>query len=148
MTTSRRVDFWSVLVPGWLLFAYLTYAQGIPAVDYELGVRMGTQEPAGVVTEVGAAFWYGFALGDLVIYIPLLAVGLFGFARQFSWGRPLLAAALGITLYWPVVCLTAAAGARGAPGWQPDETGWWVVLPAIFFWGLWGLWRVAAARPD
>jgi len=65
-------------IPGWLLLAYLVYAQAIPAFDYELGIRMGTQESAQRITEVGVAFWYGFAFADLVIYIPLLGAGLIG----------------------------------------------------------------------
>ena len=142
MITSR----WrarSLLIPGWLLLAYLVYAQAIPALNYEWGVRMGTQEAADRITEVGTAFWYGFAFADLVIYIPLLAAGLVAYARTRTWGRPILAAALGITVYWPVVVLAAAVDARGAPGWNIDESGYWVVLPAIALWALWGLWRTA-----
>ena len=138
----RRLDFWSVLVPGWLLFAYLVYAQGIPAFNYDLGVAMGTQEPAEQITAVGAAFWYGFAFGDLIVYLPLLAAGLIGYRAGSAWGRALLAAALGITGYWPVVCLAAVAAARGAPGWSIDEAGYWVVLPIICLWAVWGLWRL------
>ena len=70
---ERGVSYWMLLGPGWLLLAYLVYAQAIPAFDYDLGVSMGTQEPAEQITAVGVAFWYGFALADLVVYIPLLA---------------------------------------------------------------------------
>ena len=55
--TDRRDVFW-VQVPGWLLLLYLGYAQVPAAFDYEIGVRMGTQEPAESITEVGVAFWY------------------------------------------------------------------------------------------
>ena len=74
-------------MPGWLLLAYLIYAQGISAFSYELGVAMGTQEPSHRISEVGAAFWYGFALGDLLIYIPVLCAGLIGHVRGARWGR-------------------------------------------------------------
>ncbi|MBT8108248.1 MAG: hypothetical protein KJP17_08440 [Gammaproteobacteria bacterium] len=141
---QNRLNVWSVLVPGWLLLAYLVVAQAIPAFDYDLGVAMGTQDPVEAITRVGVAFWYGFAFGDLTVYIPLLAAGLIGFARNSLWGRVLLAAALGITVYWPVVVLAAAVDARGAPGWLIDESGYWVVLPAIGLWGIWGLWRTIA----
>ncbi len=146
--SRSRLNLWSVVVPGWLLFAYLAYAQAIPAIDYELGVAMGTQESAQQITRVGTAFWYGFAMGDLAVYMPLLAVGLVGFARRKTWGRALLAAALGITVYWPVVVLTAAVDARGAPGWNLDESGYWVVLPLIGLWAAWGLWRTALGGGD
>ena len=138
---ERQLQFWTVLGPGWLLVAYLIYAQGIPAIDYDLGVTMGTQESAAVITEVGTAFWYGFAFGDLIVYIPLLTAGLVGYGFGTAWGRPVLAAALGITAYWPVVCLAAVVAARGADGWAlGNETAYWIVLPVITIWGAWGIW--------
>lgn len=143
--TDRR-DMLLVQVPGWLLLVYLVYAQVPAAFDYDLGVRMGTQESAAAITEVGAAFWYGFAFADLVVYIPLLAAGLVGFRLGARWGRVLLGAALGITVYWPVVVLAAAFDARDAAGWTIDETQYWIVLPIIFAWALLALVRIA--RPN
>lgn len=125
-----------VLVPGWLLLAYLVVAQGIPAIHYELGVRMGTQEPAERITEVGVAFWYGFAFSDLLVYIPLLALGLVGHGAKRPWANVVLGAALGITVYWPVVVLATAVKARDATGWDIDEAQYWVVLPLIAAWAM------------
>ena len=137
---NRNIGFWVIQVPGWLLLLYLVYAQAIPAFNYDLGVTMGTQEPAEKITEVGVAFWYGFALGDLVVYIPLLTLGLIGYARHRNWGQLILAAALGVTAYWPVVCLAAVVAARGTAGWSIDsELPYWVVLPLISLWAVWGL---------
>ena len=139
--TNRR-ELLTVQVPGWLLLLYLLYAQAPAAFDYEIGVRMGTQESAAVVTEVGVAFWYGFAFGDLVVYIPLLAIGLIGQWFGRAWTDVALAAALGITVYWPVVCLAAVVAAREAQGWLlSNETDYWLVLPVITIWGAWGLWQ-------
>ena len=141
---KRNPGLWMIQGPGWLLLSYLVYAQGIPAIDYELGVAMGTQESAESITAVGTAFWYGFALGDLVVYIPLLALGLVGFGLNRHWGRIVLASALGITIYWPIVCLAAVAAARNAPGWKlASETDYWLVLPIVAIWGALGLWRLA-----
>jgi hypothetical protein len=141
---TRGTNFWLIQGPGWLLLLYLVYAQAIPAFNYEFGVAMGTQEPAEVVTEVGVAFWYGFAFADLVIYIPLLAAGLIGHWTASVRGRLVLAAALGITIYWPIVCLATVVAARTASGWTlGDETPFWIVLPLIAFWGAWGLWRLS-----
>jgi hypothetical protein len=129
--------------PGWLLFFYLVYAQAIPAFDYQLGIRMGTQEPASRITEVGVAFWRGFAFADLVVYLPLLAAGLVSHWMNRNQGRMILAAALGITVYWPAVCLAAVVAARDAAGWKLDsEVAYWIVLPLISLWGLWGLWHI------
>ena len=142
--SKRDFGFWALQIPGWLLVTYLIYAQAISAVDYGLGVRMGTQEPAEQISAVGVAFWYGFAFADLVFYIPLLAAGLIGLSIGARWGRAVAAAAFGITVYWPIVCLAAVVDARGAPGWNlSNETEYWIVLPLIAVWGLWGLWQVA-----
>ena len=143
MTPVRRrgFSFWALQGPGWLLLLYLVVAQGVSAFSYDLGVRMGTQEPAETITEVGTAFYYGFALGDLLTYIPLLAVGLIGHLRGAVWSWIVLAAALGITVYWPVVCLAAVVDVRGAAGWHlADETPFWIALPLIAAWGALGLW--------
>jgi len=135
-------------VPGWLLLVYLVFAQGISALDYELGVRLGTQESPEAITEVGAAFWYGFAFGDLVTYIPLLCIGLIGYMRRAAWGRLAFAAALGITIYWPIVCLAAMVKARGAAGWNlPSEVPYWIVCIVIELWGAWALWVVFTKSP-
>ena len=146
---NRGVGFWVLHGPGWLLLLYLAFAQAIPAFDYDLGIAMGTQEPAERITEVGAAFWYGFAFGDLVSYGPLLAAGLIGHWLGRMWGRVLLGAALGITVYWPVVSLAAVVAARDAAGWNlANETAYWIVLPLITIWGAWGLWRLARMDND
>ena len=140
---NRRGKIRALQGPGWLLLLYLVYAQAIPAFDYDLGISMGTQEPAEVVTEVGVAFWYGFAFGDLVAYIPLLSAGLIGHFRGKAWGKTALAASLGISLYWPVVSLAAVLAAKGAEGWSlAAEPAYWVILPPIALWAAWGLWRV------
>ena len=138
---ARGRAFVFIQVTGWLFLVYLVYAQGITALDYDYGVAMGTQEPAERITEVGIAFWYAFALGDAVFYIPLLLAGLIGMAKDWQWGRGVMIAAMGITVYWPIVCLVAIASARGAPGWTlPKETEYWIVLPIIAAWAAWVLW--------
>ena len=73
---------------------------------------MGTQEPVESITEVGAAFWYGFALGDLLSYLPILLAGLIGHMLHRNWGRIIFAASLGISVYWPIVCLVTISDAH------------------------------------
>ncbi len=141
--SSHDVTFWFLQVPGWMLLIYLVYAQGISAFSYELGVVMGTQEPIEVVTEVGAAYWYGFALGDLLTYIPILFIGLIGHLLGRYWGSLMLAAGLGITVYWPVVSLATVVEARDAAGWNiTSELPYWIVCLSIASWGAWGLFGI------
>jgi hypothetical protein len=106
------------------------------------------QESAQKITEVGAAFWYGFAFSDLVIYIPLLGAGLVGHWLGRPWWRVIFGAALGITVYWPVVVLATAVDARDAPGWDINEMDYWIVLPVIAVWALWGLFMVARTASE
>lgn len=77
---------------------------------------MGTQEPAERVTEVGVAFWKGYAGADLIFYTPLLGFGLAGHLRETFWAPVVLSAALGVTVYWPIACLWAVNAARCASG--------------------------------
>jgi hypothetical protein len=142
-----------VKYPGWLLLLYLVYSQAIPAFRYEWGIRMGTQDAPEVVTRVGTAFWYGFCVGDLMVYIPCLALGLLRF-KSAVLARVALIVALGITAYWPVVCLTAVLDARNShtPGWNLDNLrDYYVVLSILEVWTIWSLVRIAAVlddRPD
>ena len=144
---AKGLSFWFLHIPGWLLLAYLIYAQAIPAIDYELGISMGAQESANQITEIGVAFFWGFAFGDLVTYIPLLATGLVGHWLARRWATTVLAAALGITVYWPVVCLSTVFAARSIENWNlPSERDYWIVLPIISMWGLYGLWYLIRDR--
>ena len=132
--------FWIIQAPGWILFLYLAVAQCVSAVSYSLGVSMGTQEPAEKITEVGVAFFKGYAGADLVFYTPLLGLGLLGHALEASWAALALSAALGVTVYWPIACLWTVRAARGAPGWDlRKEAQYWMVLPVIAGWGALGL---------
>ena len=130
------IAFWVVQVPGWLLFAYLAAAQCLAAVNYALGVKMGTQEPAERITEVGVAFFKGYAGADLIFYTPLLGFALVGHFLGSSWADVALGGALGVTVYWPIACLWTVKAAQGAAGWElPKEEQYWIVLPVIAGWG-------------
>ena len=97
----------------------------------------------------GAALWALQGAGWLLLtYIPLLGVGLVGHLRGRNWGLMALAAALGITVYWPVVSLAALVAARDASGWRvASETPYWIVCLLIAGWGVWALlWVIRGKR--
>jgi hypothetical protein len=147
-TGERRTQYWLVHGLGWPLLLYLIVAQAVAAFSYDLGVSMGTQESPAVITEVGAAFWYGFAFGDLFVYVPLLLAGLIGHWMDTGWGRTALVAALGITVYWPIVCLAALVDARDAAGWNLASEGpYWVVCILIAAWGALSLASILRSPP-
>lgn len=107
---------------------------------------MGTQGSATVLTDVGVAYSYGFCVADLVFYVPMLAIGLFGHWGGRAWSRIVLAVPLGISVYWPLVALVAFVDARGVPGWLFIEEPFylfWIIWPCIALWALWALWRLA-----
>lgn len=66
MTRQHGFSFWMLQGLGWLLLIYLIYAQGISAFSYELGVAMGTQEPAEVLNDVSGNWriTFKFIQGD------------------------------------------------------------------------------------
>ena len=126
----------SITIPGWILFWWLLIGQCIPAIHYDWGVQMGTQDPPEIVTEVGVAFWKGFAMADLIFYVPLLGIALWTEKNIY------LAAAFGVTIYWPMVCLVTTLKAHDAPGWSLNVDVFLILLPLIILWGIWGLYRL------
>lgn len=136
----EELAFWAIQIPGWLLFAYLVIAQCTAAISYEFGVKLGSQEPAQQITEVGVAFWWGLALADLVFYTPVLGLALVGQILGAGWSVLVLGAALGTTVYWPIASLATVRAARRARAWHlPREAQYWVVLPLIAAWGAVGI---------
>ncbi len=147
MQPRRPAGFWVLQGVGLFLCVMLLAGQTLSLVDYDLTVAMGLQEPAGQITEVGVAFNLGFAAGDTIVYLPLLVAGLAGLWLGRPWGAVALAAALGITAYWPVVGLFMLFFAEGAPGFAfPYLAAYVAGLVPVAVFGLWGLWYLARHR--
>ncbi len=128
---------WIIQGPGWALVLYLLVTQCTSAISYGFGVRYGFQEPESRITAIGTALFWGFALADLVFYAPLLALALVADLLNWAASDALLGAALGVTVYWPIVCLATVKRARGVENWHlPKEGQYWLALPAIILWGL------------
>jgi hypothetical protein len=109
-------------------------------IDYDLMVSLGLQEAAHEITEIGVVYNEAFAAADTFVYLPLLVIGLVGLWFQTRWGVVTLAAALGITAYWPIVALCALYAAIGTPGFNfSNHTLYTAILVPVFVYGLCGL---------
>jgi len=78
MNNKRTVGFWILMIIGLLILAMLFFGQMMSFINYDFTVSIGLQEPVNVIGEMGVALNKGFGLGDTIIYIPLLIIGLLG----------------------------------------------------------------------
>ena len=103
---------------------------------------MKTQEPVEVIGPIGMAFYKAFSVADTFVYLPILISGLLlhlstGDSPDNKSSLILLAAAYGITVYWPIDCLAAVIYAKGSWNLQEEtEAEYLMVLPVIALWGL------------
>lgn len=125
---------------GIFLCVWLFLGQTMALVDYEFTISLGLQEAASAVTDIGVAYNKAFGVADTLFYLPLLVIGLVGYGLGKTWGVVPLAAALGITAYWPIVCLYALYAAKGAPGFTfSSHMLYTIILVPVAAYGLWGL---------
>jgi len=140
MPEDRSTGFWVLAGLGTLLLVMLLAAQTTALIDYDLAVSWGLQEAPSAITEMGVAVNKGSAAADTFIYVPLLAIGLAGYWLKKRWGTIALAAALGITTYWPIVALWTLYAARGVPGFNfSSHASYTVMLVPFVVYALWGL---------
>ncbi len=103
-------------------------------------MALGLQEPEKEVTALGVAMNKGFGVGDTLIYIPLLVLGLVGLWSRKMWGVFAMAGAMAITAYWPVASLFIILYAREVPGFHfPGLAGVAIMLGGLTVYGLWAL---------
>lgn len=135
------MGFWVLMILGILFIAMLLAGQTMAFINYDFVVSIGLQESKDIVGEMGVAANKGFGVGDTIIYLPLLVIGIVGLWLGKKWGLFAMAGALGITAYWPMVCIFYLLFARGAPGFNfTNFTTYAVLLTGFSVYGLWGLW--------
>ncbi|HEY4774519.1 MAG TPA: hypothetical protein VIH40_06835 [Xanthobacteraceae bacterium] len=140
MPAQTSIGFWVLEGVGILLCVLLLAGQTVALIDYDLTVSLGLQEPASEITEIGVIFNKAFGAADTFLYLPLLVIGLVGFWFRRMWGTIALAAALGITAYWPIFSLYALYAAIGTPGFTfSRHTSYTFMLVPISVYALWGL---------
>jgi len=129
------------MILGMLFSVMILLGQTMSFINYDFTVSIGLQESRDVVGEMGVAINKGFGLSDTIIYLPLLVIGLVGLWLRKKWGLFAMVGALGITAYWPMVCLFFLLFARGSPGFNfTNFTSYTILLTAFTVYGLWGLW--------
>ena len=147
MADKRPFGFWILEILGILILVMLFVGQMMSFINYEFTVSIGMQESVDVIGEMGVAVNKGFGVGDTIIYIPLLLFGIVGLLIRKRWGIYVMAGALGITAYWPVVSIFILIFARGTPGFNFSQyASYSILLTVITVYGLWGLWYLLANR--
>ena len=141
MTDRRPIGFWVLMILGMLFAAMVLAGQTMAFINYDFAVSIGLQESKNVVGEMGVAANKGFGVGDTIIYLPLLVIGIVGLWLRKKWGLFAMTGALGITAYWPMVCIFFLLFARDAPGFNfTSFTTYAILLTGFTVYGLWGLW--------
>jgi len=144
---KRPVGFWVLMILGVFILLMLLVGQMMSFINYEFTVSIGLQESVDVVGEMGVAVNKAFGVGDTIIYIPLLVIGLVGLWSRKKWGIYAMVSALGITAYWPMVIIFFLLFAKGTPGFSfTNFTSYYVLLTAFTLYGLWGLWYLYKKR--
>lgn len=149
MTGKRTASFWVILIVGLIWGVWLILGQTMSFINYDFTVSISMQESKDIIGEMGVAINKGFGVADTLIYLPLWLAGLVGLWRKKAWGLFLMAAAFGITAYFPVVCLFWLLFARGITDFRFTNFTTYTILLTIFtLYGLWGLWYLCKHRKE
>jgi len=147
MKNKRSVGFCFLIIIGIFNLVMLFIGQMMSFINYDFAVSIGLQEPVNVVGEMGVAVNKGFGVGDAIIYIPLLIIGILGLWFKKPLGIYAMLGALGITAYWPMVNLFILLYAKGTPGFYfSDYISYTILLTSITIYGLWGMWYIYKNR--
>ena len=141
MRKQRIIGFWVIMIIGILFIVILLLGQMMAFINYDFTVSIGLQESKDMVGEVGVAINKGFGVGDTIVYIPILLIGLIGLWRRKMWGVFAMFGALAITAYWPMVTLFFLLFAQDIPAFHfSDVCLYSTFLVPFTIYGLWGLW--------
>ena len=147
MNDKRPTGFWVITIVSVLWLITMLLGQVMAYVDYEFTVSLGLQESVDAVGPMGVAVNKGFGVGDTIVYIPLIVIGLVGLWRRRTWGLIAMSGAFAITAYFPVVCLSLLLFARGTPGFAFTRfVPYAIFLTIVTLYGLWGLWYLSSRR--
>jgi len=146
---NRNPGFRLLLGISTLLTIFLLLGQTFSLINYDLIVSIGLQESAAEVTLLGIAWLKSFALGDTLIYIPLLIVGIVGLWNGTKLGFFAMFGSLAISVYWPIVNLFAIYLGKDEIALQAEKyLSFSIILPLIVVYGLWGMWYLYHYQDD
>ncbi len=147
MNGKRTIGFWVLMIVGILFTVMLLAGQMMAFINYDFAVSIGLQESTDLVGEIGVAVNKGFGVGDTIIYLPLLVIGIVGLWLRKRWGLFTMVGALAITAYWPVVCIFFLLFAKSSPEFSFHSfTSYTILLTSFTIYGLWGLWYLYKSR--
>ena len=145
--SSKPLGFYILILISVILLILLLMGQTYALINYERAVDLGLQESAEEVGLLGIAWARAFALGDTLVYIPMLFIGLIGILKKTFWGYMFMLCSLAISAYWPVVNLSAIYFARDEIQLMEDKyLSYSILLPLISLYGVWGIWYLLKER--
>ncbi|RLD62678.1 MAG: hypothetical protein DRI95_12770 [Bacteroidetes bacterium] len=140
MDTRKNKGYWFLITFSSILLLFLIVGQSYSLIDYNYIVSIGLQESSEEVTKVGIAWLKAFAIGDTLAYIPLLLLGIIGMIKKRKWGYFSMFASLAISVYWPIVNLSAIYLAKNDINLNADKyVSFSIILPILSIYGLWGM---------
>lgn len=140
MDNKRTSGFWILIIIGVVLNLIYLLGQTMAMINYDFTVSIGLQEPVSEITGVGVAFNKGFGFGDTFFYMPLFVIGIVGLIKRKTYGLFSMVGAMAITIYWPMVSLSAIYFAKGLGDFHfTDYVSYSILLSLIAIYGLWGM---------
>jgi hypothetical protein len=137
---SRKSGFCVLMILGVFFLLMLLFGQMMSFINYDFSVSLGLQESVDILGDTGVAINKAFGVGDTMIYLPLLLIGLIGLWLKKKWGLFSMIGALGITAYWPMVCLFILIMTKGLPEFHFNSfIEYTVVLSLFTIYGIWGI---------
>lgn len=136
----RPTAFWVISVFLSLSLVFLLLGQTSAIFTYDWAVSLGLQESVEDVSAHGVEVNRAFGVGDTVVYVPLVALSLFGLVRRKRWSIPVTGAVMGISAYWAstilamLLLLPGTADFNLVPG-----AAYWVILGTYIVMGIWGI---------
>ena len=141
MASARRpISFWVIILFLIVSMILLLMGQTMAVFNYDFAVRLGLQEDVKEVSEYGVQVNRAFGAGDTFVYIPLMAISLFGLFLKRRWSLVTTAAVMGISAYWATTVVFMLFFLPGVPNYNlvagPE---YWLFIGAYIIIGVWGV---------